>query len=265
MPSPFPGMDPYLESPRLWPDVHHSLISAIRAQLNPQLRPKYVARVEERVYVSDEGDPGRRAIVPDVHVVERRGDRIAGAAASSVANVAEPVPVVELLEQEVHEPFVEILSASGRDVVAVIEVLSPANKTRGARGRDEYEAKRRQVMHSGTHLVEIDLLRQGDPVFAGQAVPAHDYGVYLSRAVEGTRERRGLFWPILLRQRLPAVHIPLRAADADVAVDLQAVLDAIYDEASYDADLDYRAAPDVPLSYEAAHWAEGVLRAKGLR
>jgi hypothetical protein len=180
-------------------------------------------------------------------------------------DVAQPVPVVELLEQEIHEPFVEIVSASSRDVVAIIEVLSPSNKTRGARGREEYEAKRRQVMHSGTHLVEIDLLRQGEPVFAGQAVPAHDYGVYASRAVEGIRQRRGWFWPILLQQRLPTIPIPLRSPDADVGLNLQAVLDAIYEEASYDADIDYTAAPDVPLNHEAARWAEDVLRAKGLR
>jgi hypothetical protein len=52
-------MDPYLESPVIWPDVHHELISEIRAALNPGLRPRYVARVELRVYISDDDDPGR--------------------------------------------------------------------------------------------------------------------------------------------------------------------------------------------------------------
>ena len=65
MPSPFPGMDPYLEEPGLWPDVHHNLITFAARFLTQQLRPKYYARVEERVYISDENDPGRRVIVPD--------------------------------------------------------------------------------------------------------------------------------------------------------------------------------------------------------
>jgi Protein of unknown function (DUF4058) len=66
MPSPFPGMDPYLETPDLWPDVHHELMSQIRAALNPRIKPHYVARVELRVYISDEDDPGRKALVPDL-------------------------------------------------------------------------------------------------------------------------------------------------------------------------------------------------------
>jgi hypothetical protein len=36
--SPFPGMDPYLESPAIWPDVHHEIISENRATLTPNLR-----------------------------------------------------------------------------------------------------------------------------------------------------------------------------------------------------------------------------------
>ena len=69
MPSPFPGMDPYLESPVLWPDVHHGLISEIQSLLNQSLRPRYHVRVVERVYVSDENDPGRKVIIPDVNII----------------------------------------------------------------------------------------------------------------------------------------------------------------------------------------------------
>jgi hypothetical protein len=258
-------MDPYLEGPRVWPDVHHTLISAIRAQLTPQLRPKYVARVEERVYVSEEGDPGRRAIVPDVHVTTSPLAVDGAALERAAVDMAEPVPVVELLEEEVHEPLIEIRTTTDREVVAVIELLSPANKIRGSRGREEYEAKRRSVMHSAVHLVEIDLLREGAPVFVGQALPTHDYGVYVSRAIEDGRVRRGLFWPILLRQRLPIIPIPLRGNDPDVRVDLRAALDDAYDEAGYDAVVDYAGAPEVKLSGESARWAEEMLRSRGLR
>ena len=265
MPSPFPGMDPYLESPRLWPDVHHSLISGIRQQLNPQLRPKYVARIEERVYISDETDVGRKAIVPDVHVVASTGGSAAAprGARAPEGNVAQAVKVVELIDQEIHEPRIEILDAESREVVTVIEVLSPTNKIRGSEGRREYLKKRRRVIASPAHLVEIDFLRDGARVFVGQDLPAHDYGVYLSRAADDARD--GLFWPILLSQKLPEVLIPLRAGDDDVRLDLQAVLNRQYDEAGYDADIEYARAPDVPLSAELAKWSDDLLRAKGLR
>jgi hypothetical protein len=261
-------MDPYLESPRLWPDVHHSLISGIRQQLNPQLRPKYVARIEERVYISDETDVGRKAIVPDVHVVASGGGSAAAGAATRgprapEAGVAQAVKVVELIDEEIHEPRIEILDAESREVVTVIEVLSPTNKIRGSEGRREYLKKRRRVIASPAHLVEIDLLREGAPVFVGQDLPAHDYGVYLSRALDD--DRSGLFWPILLSQRLPPVLIPLRAGDPDVRLDLQAVLNRQYDEAGYDADIDYGRGPDVPLSAELAKWSDDLLQAKGLR
>jgi hypothetical protein len=265
MPSPFPGMDPYLEAPRLWPDVHHSLISGIRQQLNPQLRPKYVARIEERVYISDETDPGRKAIIPDLHLVavDPRGAAVASSNQSSQGETAQAVEVVELIEQEIHEPRIEILDADSRHVVTVIEVLSPTNKIRGSEGRREYMKKRRSVIASPTHLVEIDLLRDGAPVFVGQELPPHEYGVYVSRASDDAR--RGLFWPIQLSQKLPEIAIPLRAGDSDVRLNLQSVLDSQYADAGYDVDIDYGKNPEIALTAAAARWTDDLLRAKGLR
>src|SRR3954451_23477613 len=111
MPSPFPGMDPYLEAPWLWPDVHHGLISETRATLNPNLRPRYVARVELRVYISDDDDPGRQAIVPDT----------------------EPSIVTTLMDEEIEEAFLKIIHVESEALVTRIEVLSPTNKIRGSR------------------------------------------------------------------------------------------------------------------------------------
>jgi hypothetical protein len=257
-------MDPFLECSRLWPDVHHSLISGIRQELNPQLRPKYVARIEERVYISDDTDPGRKVIAPDLHIVAPAGVRLEDSKAfTAPADVAQAIGVVELIEDEIHEPRVEIVDVESRTVVTVIEVLSPSNKLRGSEGRREYLRKRRSVTASSTHLVEIDLLRAGTPVFVGQELPPHDYGVYVSRAREDSRS--GLYWPILLRQRLPVARIPLRDGDADAQLDLQAILNRQYDEAGYEVDVDYSVAPEIPLSAESAEWAAGLLKSKGLK
>src|SRR5213079_359901 len=105
MPSPFPGMDPYLEKPNLWPDVHHRLITTASDVLTGQLRPKYYVRIEERVYVSDENDPGRRVIAPDLRIVDRPGWEGAPLAEGGTATleVAEPVVCTTLIDDEIHE------------------------------------------------------------------------------------------------------------------------------------------------------------------
>src|SRR5437763_15907809 len=108
MPSPFPGMDPYLEAPELWPDVHHRLISEIQAALVPQLRPRYVARVELRVYTSDYDDPGLEVLIPDVRVerTKRRGAKKIGPT-SDVALV-EPLTIPISFNEEIEEARLEI-------------------------------------------------------------------------------------------------------------------------------------------------------------
>jgi hypothetical protein len=264
MPSPFPGMDPYLEDPGLWPDVHHEIIASIKAVLGAQLRPRYVARIEERVYVSNDSDPGRSVIAPDVHVVaSRAGESLPAAPGGEGAVlVAEPVVVTTLIEQEVHEPRVEIIDREGRAVVTVIEVLSPANKVRGAKGRESYELKREEVFWSPCHLVEIDLLRGGLVVGSYKRLPPHDYLVHVSPAA---MRPKGLAWPIRLDQRLPVVGIPLKPGDTDAPLDLQDVLNTSYERAGYDLDLDYTREPSPPLSPEWAAWADQLLKRKGKR
>src|SRR4051812_37288097 len=134
MPSPFPGMDPYLESPEIWPDVHHRLISEIQTAMIPGLRPRYVARVELRVYISDEDDPGRQALVPDVRVEKTPKRKGAGKPQPALA-VTEPLIVPTLMDEEIEEAFLKILHVESESLVTVIEVLSPTNKIRGSRGR----------------------------------------------------------------------------------------------------------------------------------
>jgi hypothetical protein len=265
MPSPFPGMDPYLEDPAGWPNLHVNLITEIQAVLNRQLRPNYYARAEDRVYISDQDDPGRRVIAPDVRVLAReeqpRGPWVALSDTSMVA-VAEPVEVVTLIEDEIRELRVEVIDASQRQVVTVIEVLSPANKVSGARGQQSYRRKRAEVLASQSHWVEVDLLRDGERLVAAELMPRGDYFVHVSRV---ERRPAGTVWPIRLPQSLPVIPIPLHAPDPDAKLDLQQVLTTIYDRSSYDLTIDYGLEPTPPLPREYAPWADRLLRDKGLR
>lgn len=163
MPSPFPGMDPYLEHPGLWPDVHHMLISSYREMLAAQLRPKYLVAIEERTYILEESDVMAMLDVriPDVKVSARLGWESAPfAPGDERAELAVPEPVVATtwLEEEVREAYLTIQDRESHRVITVIELLSPANKRPNSSGRKSYETKRREIYYSPTHLVEIDLL-----------------------------------------------------------------------------------------------------------
>ena len=187
MPSPFPGMDPYLENPGLWPDVHHNAHLGIQGFLAPQLRPKYVVRVEERTYISDDSDPTLHAAVCGFRMSRwpiRAGweeARFSPGGEGSNLEVAEPVIATTWLEEEIHEAFLKIIDRESRDVVTVIEILSPANKLPGSPGGQSFEQKRREIMNSPSHWVEIDLLRGKRMVPVPQKVGPHEYLVHVSR------------------------------------------------------------------------------------
>ncbi len=265
MPSPFPGMDPYLETPDLFPDFHHELISDIRNALNRELGPRYVARVELRVYVSNDDD-STRWVIPDPRIEASRGSahkltRSAANGASALAT-AEPLIVPITLDDDIEEARLEIKHIKSGTLVAVIEVMSPSNKILGSVGRESFMKKRRETLASDVHWVEIDLLRAGAPSMKLPKKAISDYRVIVSKAAE---YRRASCWPIYLRQPLPVIGVPLRAPDADVPLDLMAVLSAAYDRAAYDRSIEYTAPPDPPLAKDAAKWADKLLRSKGLR
>jgi hypothetical protein len=263
MPSPFPGMDPYLETPDLWPDVHHRLISEIGSALTPALRPRYVARVEMRVYVSDQDDPGREHRVPDVRIEKApRRKGVKKAKQAEVIAVAEPLTIPFLTDEEIEEARLEIRQRESNALVAVLEVLSPSNKVRGSAGRRSFLEKRREILASEVHWVEIDLLRSGEPTLARLARADCDYRIVVARYQEC---RYGKFWPVSVRQPLPVIGIPLRGKDADVPLDLNAVLRTVYENAAYDLSIDYRRDPEPPLSRADAAWAAKLLREQGLR
>ncbi len=176
--------------------------------------------------------------------------------------VSEPIELVTLLDDEIRERRLKVFDRENRRVVAVIEVLSPTNKVPNSEGRESYLDKRYEIMNSPSHLIEIDLLRAGQPIFVRTMVPQHDYLIHVSHA---GRRPHGRAWPVLLQQKLPTIPIPLREEDPEVPLDLQAVLDSVYDLAGYDLELDYRAEPVPPLHGETARWAAELLKSKGLR
>lgn len=261
MPCPFPGMDPYLEGPATWPGLHASLIAAAKRHLSLQISIDYYVDIGERLYIEDV----RHAIYPDLGVYRvPRTEECRGGTATLVADE----PTVVAWETRHWEPYVEIRALSSHEVVTVLEVLSPTNKSPGAHGRDEYRRKQDEVLASPVHLVEIDLLRSGAPTVVappGQllALPHYDYMVCVSRGAERGKSE---LYAVSLRDRLPRVRIPLRLPDQDVVLDLPAVFAECYEEGAYPRRIDYREDPPKPaLRADDQQWLDVRLREAGLR
>jgi hypothetical protein len=252
----FPGMDPYLEDPQLWTGVHASLIVYIRNHLQPLLQPRYIAAIEERVYLEGSGTDR----IPDVWIERTKKKNGSVAVAEADAPIVVTVP-----ELEIHETFVTILDRhSGRQLVTVIEVVSPSNKYAGP-GRDSYLAKQHEVRVSTTHLVEIDLLRTGPHVLAvaewmARAQGPYDYLTSVNRA-DGERNEFDLY-PRALKQRLPRIAIPLAGSDPDVVLDVQAVIQQTYEDGCYADRIDYKAPCVPPLTRAQKTWARRLIGGK---
>jgi uncharacterized protein DUF4058 len=259
MPSPFPGMDPFVESQE-WDDFHPTLITILREELAPLVRPRYVIRVERRVYLEHVPDELSHAARPDVLVLERARGRDLRAGSGSAAG-AVAAPFVELMlpvPEEQREAFLTIRERGTLEVVTVIELLSPSNKRPGADGHREYLAKRTAVLRSAAHLVELDLLRGGQRLPTIEPLPVADYYAVVSRE---QRRPWARIYPWTVRDRLPEIPIPLAGDDADVPLDLQAAFDTAYDRAGYDLSLDYRRPVEPALSEADAAWVQEVLAA----
>jgi hypothetical protein len=254
-------MNPYLEARWLWPSVHLKLISAIQDDLVPQVAPAYYVSIEEHVYLVDwsgEDLVGRPdAVVMTAQLADRQRE---AAGATAVADAARIV-VVPTPQEERREGYIEIRAVGSHEVVTVIELLSPTNKDPGA-GRRDYVAKREQVLHSRTNLVEIDLLRAGEPM-AMQPRPEHDYRIMVAR---GWESPQGGECPFDLRDPVPVIQVPLRETEPGARLALGELLNEIYDRARYDLRLDYRLPPpELPLCQEEAAWVDDLLRTQGLR
>lgn len=266
MPSPFPGMDPYLEHPTLWPGVHQRFITYTGDMLNAVLPPRYVASIGERLYVVQ---PARH-VYPDIVVLEHPSaltlpEQSAG---ETVVEVASDPPFLLTIEPaEMREVFIEILPVGDESrVVTVIEILSHSNKIAESEGRQLYLTKQREILESETHLIEIDLLRQGEHTVAPPRESLLRKGPwdYLVSLHRGGQRWNYEVWAIPVRQRLPRIRVPLADGDPDIVLDLQAVFNRCYDEGAYIRRLAYRREPSPPLKEDDAEWAKELLRERGI-
>ena len=259
MPSPFPGMDPFIEM-REWEDFHARLNLAISDILVPRIEPKYTARVQRRVYIEHIFDSEDHVRWADVAVVQTAADSStmtlpAAGQATAIAPVECELPMPE----ERRETYLVIREIESMEIVTVIETLSPSNKRPGGDGRKQYLEKREEVLQSTSHLVELDLLRGGVRLPTIGPLPRGDYYAIVSR--RGRRPRAKLYaWS--LRDSLPPIPIPLKGNDPEVSLDLAAAFATVYDRARYDLTLDYRQPLDPPLSDADAVWAGELIHSR---
>lgn len=261
MPSPFPGVDPYLEQPDFWPEVHHLLIGILQECLVPQLRPKYRVAIEKRVY-EIKGERSLLVGIPDVSIQQKQtGTNSLNSGVAVAAPTNTPLTVEGPMPEEFREGYLEIIDIANQEVVTVIEILSPANKRPG-QGREIYEAKREKIFGSRTHFVEIDLLRGGEPlpVFANNLEAS--YRILVSR-----RNQRPLadLYLFNLQHSIPSFPLPLRSEDQEPLIDLQTLMNTVYERAGYDFTINYTTEPVPPLSESDAAWVDSILRQQGLR
>lgn len=247
MPYPFPGMNPWLEKPGLWRDVHHSLISALREALAPQLAPRYFVSVETHTYITRREPMPPMSRFPDLMVVDRGGTMPQKVVAESVA----PYVIVELPEGDpLIEAYLLVRFVETGEVVTAIELLSHTNKRVGEQ-RDEYLEKRSEFMHSRIHFVEIDLLRAGKAMPSAETVPS-DYRIFIRRR-ETPHEAR--VYPFNVQQPIPTFPLPLLPEDQEPIVDLGTLLQDVYARARYDLVINYAEPPEPALKTEDAAWA----------
>jgi hypothetical protein len=244
-------MNPFLEQGDVWHDFHERFLPLAAESIGAQVQPDFVVRIDEHVYVRETPlSPGWLLGRPDLSVAQRRKP---SAQTMGVAVIEAParirLPAVDLQR----ENFLEIRDRRSRELVCVVELLSPSNKGAGP-DREQYLAKRGQILASSAHLVEIDLLRGGDPM-PSEERPRCPYSVMVSRAEDRPFAE---FWPLALSAPLPVVSIPLRAPHLDARLDLQDILHRIYDAAGYRYDI-YDGTPSPVLRPDEAEWARNYI------
>ena len=282
--NPFPGMNPYVEGLGLWPSFHSRMITYLSDALGIRLRPEYRVKLEERVHVLMEPDGngngsgggariGNGLRVPDVAVLTGVGASVGADANIAVSagggDLRFPAPELSPDAIDVQLPFtdlfkeryIEVRRVSNRELVAVIELLSPTNKT--SKGWEEYLAKRAAVLSSPTHLVEIDLLRAGRRMPVIGDVPDTHYRILVANARR--TEPVADLYAFGIRDAVPDFVLPLAQADEGIAINLNPIVNAVYANGGYDMDINYGQDPEPPLSDDDRAWIDQLLRNQGLR
>ncbi|VTS03743.1 Uncharacterized protein OS=Oscillatoria nigro-viridis PCC 7112 GN=Osc7112_3026 PE=4 SV=1: DUF4058: DUF4058 [Gemmata massiliana] len=229
MPSPFPGMDPYLETPKLWPAFQHQLLACLYQILLPGLVDRYRARVGTRTYVSE-------------------------------------MPLfTSIIREQFAEEYIEIRNRTDGKLVTLLEVVGPANKTTPA-GRQAYLDARQQAVAQRAGIVEIDLIMQGKPMltYSRDGLPEYDYAVTVTRSNAPDRYE---IYTSTLQKKLPKFKLPLAADDRDALLDLQAAFARAYDLGTFSSQIDYKNAPppDVPFTDAHRTWSDELLKQMKLR
>ncbi len=243
----FPGMNPYLENPSLWSEVHYWLIAGLARSLNPLLLPKYRAAVEKRVYLD--------AVligIPDTSVLQQKPEIKSSSVITTVLN--KPIQVTLPLTEEINEYYLEIREVPNKRVITAIEILSPKNKQAGV-GRNKYLKKRQKVLNSATHLVEIDLLRAGKFMPMIQSIQS-DYRILISRA--NLRPEAELY-PFNIQESIPQFLLPLQLGDREPIINLSDILEQVYQEAALESTIDYSVPPVPPLNESDFSWLQSLI------
>ncbi|MEM1254295.1 MAG: DUF4058 family protein [Cyanobacteria bacterium P01_H01_bin.21] len=232
MPSPLPGMNPFIEQPELWSEFHSRLIVAIADALDKLLSRNYRVAVEKRIYLSQD-DEQILIGIPDVAVTSTTGSSAQDSSASAVA-VAEPQTVELPQVEEVQERYLEIREGTTGLVITTLELLSPKNKRAGT-GRNAYLQKRQQILSSQTNLVEIDLLRGGRPL-PMKGNRDSDYRILISRSCDRPQAQ---LYGFNLGQEIPTFEVPLQKGTSEPLLQLQPLVHQVYDRARFELAIDY--------------------------
>lgn len=258
MPTPFPGMDPYIEAQGRWPDFHHEFISQCRAGINAQLPDDYVAVINERVQTIGLAQKPRAAL-PDVLVAREPNAPLREKSASGAVATLDPLVLPQSVKwlDEPTESYIEIFHLPEYRLVTGVEVLSPGNKVNP--GRIAYLSKRQDILHHGANLVEVDLLLSGTRLSLLKPLPSDDFFAFVTRW--GSHDQCSVYhWSV--RAVLPVIPVPLKAPDADAHLDLAAAFNAAYDLGRYSRVLRYEQPPGLPLSPADMEWVHSTAVAR---
>lgn len=227
MPSPFPGMDPYLEDEAHWAGFQHHLVAGLYQILLPGLVDRYRARIQQRTYVTEE-----------------------------------PL-FTSVLRQERQEEYIEIRQRSDGRLVTLVDMASPINKSL-SQGRAAYHETRRQARSQNASIVELDLILQGQPLldYSRDGLPEWDYAVTVTRCTQP--ERYEIYTSTLLK-RLPRFKVPLAPDDRDTVLDLQATFARAFDQGNFAGKIDYTRDPSTKLNDTQRQWVGDWLKQMRLR